>query len=1374
MCANLCYGQDVSYQFSQLNIYNGLPNNAVRAILKDKKGFLWFGTSAGLCRFDGVKYKLFKHDEQDSTSLHDDQVLRIFEGPDSKLWIKTKFGLNLYNIETETISRDLETVVRNLHLPDLSFSDVKKDSYGNFWFVYPGKGLYCYNVSTKTTRHIFNSAKSRVLYSNFVSSVHSDSKGFLWIIYQDGFIEKVAGSTNKVVYRADKIKTRYKGINDFVVTVDNDDDPWFYCNEGLNYVGAFFIDSKTLTINHLSEKNDRGKLSSDNVRGVVQDKNGLVWIATDHGGVNLFSKKNLSVKYITNQEGDEKSLAQNSIIGIYIDEDGVIWLGTHKKGISYYHPNINRFPLFKRILSKANALPYNDINKFAEDDKGNIWIGTNGGGLLYLNRKTGKYTQYLHDKNEPNSLSSNVVVSLLLSHDKKLYIGTYLGGMDCFDGNKFIHFNTSTAPIIGDDSIWELIEDSRKRIWIGTIRRGVTIYDPQTKTFKKFKNEEGSIRSQYVPAMFQDRDSNIWFGGYAALDMLNYKTGKFEYFDHDKNDPHSLIHNNVTSIMQDSRGWMWIGTMGGISVLTNKSRKFINIRRNTGLPGEAALDIIEDNDKNMWVTGVNGICMIKVVKTGSKYSIKLNNFDEKDGLQGRVFNENAALKLKSGELIFGGVNGFNLFMPSKLHDYKEKPNLVLTGLQLFNQPVGVNQEVNGGIILKKSISELKEIELNHNQNFFTIEFAALNYFHPEKIKYQYMMKGLDNRWIDVSESHQATYMHLKPGRYTFTVRALNGSISTSKSLHIEILPPFYQTTFAYFLYLGSILAMLFLIRRNGIQKIRTKFALEQERKEAEVQLENLRKEARQTNELYLLKIKFFTNVSHEFRTPLSLILAPIDRLLQTVNSPADKSQISLLKKNADRLLNLVNQLLDFRKMEANEVELNVKRDDIILFIKDVCDSFTDIADAKRIRFVFNSEISSFDTLFDHDKIERIILNLLSNAFKFTHPNGKICVFLDEVKTRSQTKEKVLQIKVIDSGIGIPADKIAAVFDNFFQTKTPESILNQGSGIGLSIVKEFVEMHKGIINVDSKPKEGTCFTLEIPFPVLKVKKEEFLPATVESVITEEHVAAPVENLKAKPTILLVEDNDDFREYLRESLSSYYSIIEAANGKEGWQKALSLHPDLVVSDISMPGMDGIELLKKIKADKRTYHIPFILLTALTGDQELLKGLQTGANEYITKPFSFEVLMSKIKNLLMLQQSFKKVYSKQVNMNLADIPVESENEKFMATMIAYIEKNLHNQQLSVEDLSKHMAMSRVSLYKRVLAISGKTPVDFIRSYRLKKSIQLFEKSQRTIAEIAYEVGFNTPNYFAKAFKNEFGMLPSEYISKYRNNEDFKVSQS
>lgn len=1370
---NWSFAQNDQYKFSHLDVSNGLSDNQVNCFFRDDKGFMWFGTTSGLDRYDGYEFKIFKHEPNNDNSLAENHVMNIYEGPDKKLWIFSHSATSIYNATTEKFSNDVSAELKRYHIPVAQVTAVKKDNEGDFWFISSNEGIYRYDPKHGFTVFYSSSQKSKAtLYSNFVMDIVSGPGQNTWLIYSDGTIDQLNTATNKIIKRYDGIaKTINNKPESLNMILDNYMNLWVY--SPAQPIGAFCINTQNYTSLHLSKDGPAARLNSNIVNSIVQADDNKIWIGTDHGGINIYDRVTGKISYLLSRADDSKSLSGNSV-SLYKDPAGIIWAGTFKQGLNYYHSGIMQFPLYRHFTTDPQSLPYEDINGFAEDAAGNLWMGTNGGGLVYFNRSNNTYTQYKHDPLNPNSLSNDVIICLHIDKEGKLWIGTYFGGLECYDGKTFKHHrhDENKPGSISDDRIYSIMEDSEGNLWAGTFAGGLNVLDRKSDTFRH-PVYKGGMCSDYTSVLYEDKQQDIWIGRDKGIDEIIKKTGTVKHYFFPRPNQSNLTSVDVNAITEDRRGLMWIGTKDGLTVFDTKKGKVLSAADGIIFPSSNVSNIVEDNDGKMWISTTNGLTSIKLTKAGARYNFETNNFNEFDGLQGRWFNLYAALKLRNGELVFGGAHGFNLFNPERINNFKLKQNLVFTDLQLFNKSVGVGDAIKGNVILTKSISETGLLTLNHSENVFSIGFAECAFFNPDKINYEYQLEGFDKGWIvSPTSERRAVYTNLDGGDYNFKVRAQNANNAADVStitMKIRILPPFWKTPLAYISYIIVALGMLFYIRQRGIIKLKKQFEATQAEIEAERKLENEREEARRMHQLDLMKIKFFTNISHEFRTPLSLILTPIDDLIKkSSDDSGQQQQLAMIKRNGKRLLNLVNQLLDFRKMEYNELKLCLWQGDIVSFIKDVSSSFADVAHQKQIDYVFESEVCSCVTRFDHDKMERILFNLLSNAFKFTPSGGHISVMLSLRDTQPFTNEaKVLQIKVIDTGIGIPAKNQEKIFERFFQDNLPESLLNQGSGIGLSITKEFIRMHGGSINIESEPDYGTCFIIDLP--VVEQAAETLLKLTVEDEPVRPAVKHADETLSAskKPTILLIEDNDDLRFYLKDNLKLYFHISEAVNGKDGWQKALAVHPNLIVSDVSMPEMNGIDLAKKIKADSRTAQIPIILLTALSTDHDQLAGLGSGANDYIIKPFNFEILLSKIHSLLKMQETMKQTYQKQVEIQAKDIVVVSEDDKFLKNAMDCIEKNITNPNFSVEELSSRLNVSRVSLYKKLLTLTGKTPVDCIRTIRLKRATQLLEKSKLSIANVAYEVGFNNAAYFAKVFKEEFGMLPSEYIAEIRNKE-------
>jgi signal transduction histidine kinase/ligand-binding sensor domain-containing protein/DNA-binding response OmpR family regulator len=1347
------FAQNSQYQFSRLNISNGLSHNRVTCIFKDPKGFMWFGTASGLNRYDGYTFKVFKHDVNNKNSVNDDFINNIFEGPDKKLWITTPAGYSFYDPETEQFNNDESSVFHAFKLPWYPpVSKILHNGNGDFWFLCPDSGLYRYNELKKTATRYYHHHNSRPsLYSSFVTDMVQDASGNIWLAYDDGVVELFDVKRNAITYHTDVFKKAANNRGrDYSVTIDSEGDLWVF-NPNMDS-GVYYYSRRTGRFRYITKESSETPLTSNNITNIIQADDGLMWISTDHGGINVLDKKSRKITYLLNREDDAKSLGQNTAM-LYKDNKGIMWARTLREGISYYHKNIIRFPLYRHFASDPASLKFEDVNKFAGDKNGNLWIGTNGGGLNYFDRKTGKFTQYKHDPGNPNSLSSDIIVSLCIDHDQQLWIGTYFGGLDHFDGKKFVHYkhNDRVPTSIADDRVWNIIEDSSNRLWIGTFAAGLQIFDRDKQIFSSpFKQTE--IRAPYISALFEDTKGNLWVGGYSGIDKILKNGRGVIHYNYKNNDPNSLTGDDINSITQDSRGLMWIATRDGLSILNPETNRFISLTKKDGLPDNQVLNVLEDNRGAMWLSTSKGLGRITLTPGNGTYKFQFENFDETDGLQGREFTVNAALKTNRGELVFGGSHGFNIFDPLSIHPNIDEPKLIFTGFQLFNKSITANEEVDGHVVLSKAISATQEITLNHSENVFTIEFAALNFFNPNKITHQYMMEGFDKGWLTANNAtRKATYTNLDGGDYTFKVRAIGQEGKWKPSyikLKIKVLPPFWKSPIAYVLYVFSIIAVLYYIRKQGIKKIETRF-----------EIERVRKEAQDKHELDIMKIDFFTNVSHEFRTPIALIMAPVEKLLKQADDNYSRRKLQLIHENSKRLLNMINQLLDFSKMTVKKLQLDLREADIIKIIKEASDLFTDLADKKHISFSFKCDIDSGFAFFDQDKIERILFNLLSNAFKFTPDFGNVAVEAKLLESNS-VEMTLLEIKVIDSGVGIPADKKDKIFERFFQNDMPASLINQGSGIGLSITKEFVDLMGGAISVESEQGKGSCFIVRLPLKISQKNNFTGIENTPEEVEAPKPDRPSQEKRNKNITILIVEDNPDFRAYLKDDLKHLYTVAEAVNGKEGWQKALALHPDLIISDINMAEIDGIDFCKKIRSDKRTEHIPFILITAFTGDEKQLAGLETGANDYLSKPFNFEILRFKVHNLLKNQQVVKETYRRQIEAKPGDLEIETPDTKFMKKLLTVIEENISNAGFSVELLSSKMNMSRATLYNKVFNLSGKTPVEFIRSVRLKRAVQLLLTKQFTIAETAYEVGFNDAKYFSKVFKEEFLMTPSEYL--------------
>ncbi len=1342
------------YRFSHISVADGLSPGSINSFFKDSKGFLWIGTSSGLNRYDGYQIRTFNPKASDTIQMYAKNYDKIFEDPFGNIWAQTSWGMNVFNPETESFSTTSNAILKKLGLPIKEVLFIQKDREGNFWFILDQEGIYKYFPDNQSVEKVKSSA---IKAGNSVTDLQEGSNQSLWLAYDNGIIQKLDKKTLKITGEFKALAARFNNKSkNYKLAVDCDNQLWIHLFEDH---GLFYYKPEKDSLQNYTTESPQLQLSSNLISDVVLDTENNIWVATDHGGITVINKENRETTYISNNPEIKNSLSHNSITSLYKDEDGIIWAGTFKSGVDYFHKNSVRFQHFENLFSQANSLPFNDVNVFEEDKEGNIWIGTNGGGLIHFNRAKGEYTQFKNKPRDLSSISSNIIVSLLFDSQGKLWIGTYLGGLNKLEktGNQFsfkrFQHNPQDPFSLTGNSVWELFEDSRGTLWVGTLESGLAIFNREEEKFYQQQTSEGIPLLQntnYIAGITEDNKGNIWVGGVNGIDIFNPENGKTQHFSSAEEDTNSLPTDYIISLFNDSEGYIWAGTEKGLSLYKPDTESFQNFAEKEGLPGKNVLAITEDDQGDLWLSSSYGLFQMhkNLEEDSGELQLSFRKYDDEDGLQGKLFNQNALFKTSEGELLAGGLNGFNLFKPENFNFNEDPPRVVFTSLHLFNQPVKPGKEVNNRMILEEAINETSSFTLKHNENLFSLEFAALDFFQPSKNNYQYKLEGFDSEWQETdSDNRRVTYTNLDPGEYTFMVKASNNDQVWSNepaSIQIEVLPPFYRTAYAYIVYVLLIIGVLWYSRQRIIKRQKEKFQVEQEKREAA-----------QLHKMDLMKIRFFTNISHEFKTPLSLILTVIEKLKIKETVSEKQQQLETINKNTQRLFNLINQILDLGNIKK-ETLLSTSRGNLVLFIESTFSSFNSLAAKKEINYRLKTNTDNFYTAFDKDKLEKILFNLLSNAFKFTSPGGEIIVDCKVLPAKDKN-EKRLHISIQDSGIGISERDQKHIFDRFYKAETTEENAASGSGIGLSLVKEYVDLYKGKIEVSSIPNKGTTFNIFIPLPkiALPEKEEKETPSGKKPKSIED---------ESVPSLLIVEDNIDFLNYLTEEFKKNYHVFIAENGAEAWKKTLSTKPDLIISDWMMPEMDGVELCEKIRSDARTKHIPFILLTANKKDEEKLKALKTGVNDYISKPFNLEVLQSRVENLIQQRRAFQQAYSKKVKLEKDQQPVVSQDEKFMRSAIKIVDENINNPDFSVESLAGKLGVSRTYLYNKIRTKIEKSPQAFIRDTRLERGKYLLEKSQMTIAEIAFEVGFNNPKYFTRNFKKKYQLLPSAYREEHQ----------
>jgi signal transduction histidine kinase/ligand-binding sensor domain-containing protein/DNA-binding response OmpR family regulator len=1327
-------------RFTAITSMDGLSANTVTAILKDRYGLLWFATDDGLNKFDGTGFTVYRHQKKDSTSLKSNDVSSIYEDRSGRIWVGTIIGsLHLYDRRKDSFVR-----IKTYH----SINSICEDSQGKIW-VGTTQGLVIVDPRTWGIR-AFASVPGTPLQiaGKHVHRIFRDRNRQMWVGTSNGLFRFQAAQNRfeAVDYRG---ATGFQNGSEFVTAMGQDSSGrmWIGTQNGL-----FVVDGGQATRHCSYQPGNSQSISNNMVFSIGIQGRDEVWIGTD-GGLNRIDTRTWRITHHTPDPRTPSSITNKSIRAILPDAAGITWLGTYKGGVNKYDRNLTLFGLKRCDPYDPYGLSAPFVTSFAEHPDGRIFVGTDDGGVNLYDRHTNLFRRYaIHPRNKAAS-AGLAVLSLKLTAPDALWIGTFQDGLFRLDPATGRYEQFTQGPDAGslaNNNIFSLTQDKNGLLWIGTNGGGVNVLHPETSRFERFYDPNISLLNRVIPLnayirdIVQDRQGKMWIASHGTgIAVFDPKRRTSILLDRETA---ALPSNNVLSLLEDSHGNIWAGTGGeGLALFNPKTRRFASFGVNEGLTSGMINKVLEDAEGRIWVSTNEGISFF------DQHKKKFTNYTTHNGLQNNTFALGAGLRASDNRLFFGGIAGFNYIDTRDLKRNLGPTPVILRELKVGNRTI---TSADSGMV-DADISVARTIRLDYKQNF-SIGFGALNYTSPEQTSYRYRLVGLQHEWQQAGQAATASYTNLSPGDYRFEVQASSdGSDWSSPPATVTVIvkPPFYLTIYAYIFYVLAPIAAVFFMRRRGIRKLHRKFREEQARRETE-----------RAQELDRLKIKFLTNLSHEFRTPISLILAPAENLLGQEH--AHQPQLAAIRRNAKRLLNLVDQLLDFKNLQDKELKADLRRADIVSFVRDACDSFSDLSQRKRIRFTFDSSVAHLLIDFDAGKMERILFNLLSNAFKFTSEGGEVAL---QLSCRSDdTQQNWLYIKVSDTGIGIAPEHYDRIFDRFFQDEGDASVLNQGSGIGLSIVREFVQMHGGFITVGGNGEKGSVFTVGLPCETLLFNPIEIAPAVPFAdnppPETASGPAGKVAEFDEMPRILIVEDNAEFRHYLKENLETHYRVLEAADGKEGWQKALSCHPELIVTDIAMPEMDGLGMSEKIRADKRTSHIPIILLTASGGEEQQLKGLSSGANDYLTKPFNFEILNVKINNLLLLNRLLKDVYSRQIQMSGRDETIESGDVKLLRDILSYIDDHLNSTQLSVENLARHVGMSRGTLYTRVLELSGQSPIEFIRSIKLEKAALLLEKSDMNVSQISYTAGFATPNYFTKSFKAKFNMLPSEYKAMKR----------
>lgn len=1341
-------GMSAQLSFDHISVAQGLSQSTVLSIAKDGRGYLWFGTRDGINRYDGRTIKTYRHSDQNHKSISaDDYIYAITKQKNGNLWIGTQNGLNIYQSELDAFEqiyhndKDPQSIAGNAVL------SICEASNGNIWF---GTNTGLSMLSNAGSRKFKNFYIKNGLAGNEVYVVFEDSKKNIWVGTTTGLSRIKQLANGKLQFQNFSANSNAGPIGNSVKTIVEDKLGNIWVGTERNGISIYHPQENSFS--HIQQSS--AGLSNNFIRKIIVGKDGLLWIGTMNG-LNIFDPKTNRFTVYKHDSEKRKSLSDNSIKDIFEDDQGSVWIGTNFGGINVAHQNAVPFEVYK-YSKYRNSISNDIISVIAGADETHLLIGTEGSGLDILDTKTGIFQNFKHQPANTSSISSNTVKSIYKDNKGQIWIGLYEGGLELFDrkSGTFKHFKPSLTDTttVSHGYISCITQDLQGRLWIGTSSKGLNLYDYNTRSFRRINSSSKGLKinSDYIRTMLGDSQGNLWVGTAVGLSMLKKNANQFLRFY--KKD--GLKSDYINCILEDRFKQVWIGShRGGLSKYLPKQQKFVNYTIKNGLASDNVVGLSQDDEGNIWVSTDKGL---------SKFDVKQNNFKNyyvSDGLPANEFSYNAAYKAADGNLYFGSYNGLVSFKSNAIATNKQAPTIVFTALRLFNKEVNV-----GGAdeLLEKDISFTPALTFSADQNIFTIDFAALNYIKPERNKYAYKLEGFEDNWNEVTNP-SATYTNLPPGTYHLLVKGSNNDgywNPKPAKLEIKILPPLWKTWWAYLIYAAIFVAILYYINR---------FLRRQERLETQLYYEHLNYQQQQ--ELYQNKLDFFTRISHEIRTPLTLIFAPLEKLIDlTQNNATLNTQLQSIKNNTDRLLRLIKELLDFRKIETGNLQLNVSEVDMLKFCQQVFEAFQSQAAAMQISFNFQHPNQSVFAFVDPSQMEKVLFNLLSNAFKYTPAKGEINLVLEELPDE-------ISIKVHDNGVGIAPEYLSEIFTNFYQIKTQSQQLT-GWGIGLGLVKSIVDMHKGEINVESRQasiqNDGFSeFRLLLKKGSSHFSAQELSSSTetaelqlsqwsmpVEEITTDLPVATAVEQSANQQHILVVEDNDELRAFIVQSLQQQYLVTGCVNGLEALNYATEHIPDLIVSDVTMPVMDGNEFCKRIKSEERTNHIPVLMLTAMASHGNQVQGLEAGADVYITKPFSMQLLELHIKNVLAAKEILRSKYHKQLLLTPSKVEAQSPEEKFLAKLMQIMERHMEDTDFNVSVLVAEIGMSQTVLYKKIKALTDLSISDFMKSVRLKRAAQLLQEGHLNITEVAYAVGFNDRKYFSKEFKKQFGVVPSDYV--------------
>jgi signal transduction histidine kinase/ligand-binding sensor domain-containing protein/CheY-like chemotaxis protein len=1318
--------------FEHISTRQGLSHSTVYAITQDQRGFMWIGTREGLDRYDSYDLKTYYTE----TGLPSNEIQSLLASGD-QLYVGTSDGVCKYLAAQDTFVPLSEEGNPGGAIYQLY------EAQDSVIFICGQRGLFRLEADG-TIRQIIDQPSVRSI-CNFKTNVY-------WLVLGNRvLLINHLGEQIKIYQPVfpDHLQAEGRKLTLHKIYKDSEDQIWLITNRGLF---TYSVEQDEFEYVPLAQRENL--IEANVIRDIAEDPARKLWLGTELG-LFIYDKQERTTRHLTQSFTQPNSLSDKSIYSLYFSRDQMAWIGTYFGGLNYTKPYRRSF--YKMLPAEpGRSISGKAVSQLMEGKDGRLWIGTEDGGITIFDKEQQQYQYLQSSSNGGEGLSCNNVHALHQDKSGDVWIGTFLGGLNRYDpqsGRVRIYKNDKGDPqSLSNDYVYSLLQDTGGQLWVGT-QGGLNLYDYQQDHFTLFRPE--TVNNAFIYDILEDRRGDLWFcSRWSGIFRYSPGSGQLMHFTKESADQHGLTCNQIISAFEDSRGLLWFGSLnGGLIRYEPATEKFTAITQTDGLPNNNVYGILEDGRQFLWLTTNKGLCRYEPEAGTFEY------FTTADGLSDNQFNFKSFYRDQEGWMYFGAVNGLNYFHPDSTRWDSPAPGLYFTNFKLFNKEVPV--EPKG--ILDRDIDQTSRLVLRHSQNVLTFEYVAINYASKGNNHYDYYLEGFEENWNEVGNKQTATYTNLSPGDYTFHLRASSGRNSNTfseRAIRLTVLPPFWQSREAILIYSLFFVLLVFLYSRF------LRFVHQQK---MAVQLERLEKE--KIREINQHKLDFFTFISHEFKTPLTLIIASIEKFLHPASArPTDADELLSVKRNANRLHHLVQQLMEFRKIETNHTSLDLRKGDIILFLRDTFSVFASMFEDQQIEHHFTSKLSEYYCYFDPDKLEMIVTNLLSNAVQHTDKGGEIILAVELRSSAATPEQKELHLSVSDTGCGIAEEKNELIFTPFYQSGQQNGLKKRGgSGIGLALVKSLVQYLNGQLQLDSQPDQGTVITVRLPVhhKLLSVAEEAVAVNGNKSLVLHPGLFPAGESpeieeekghLLKEQHLLIVEDDRDLLKFLNKHFSRKYQVQLARDGREALDKIKRSLPDVIISDAKMPKMDGIALCKAIKSDPKTSHIPFLLVTAKTSEANRLEGLKVGANAYITKPFNLKELDLLIGNTLIARKHLQSRFAHLQAEEAPPLPPNNQDREFLHQLTELVDEHYNDPNFTIADLAQLLGISRSMLHLKMKKIVQISASEFIKNKRMDRAVRLLDEGH-TIAEVAYKVGFNDPNYFSKVFKKHFKVLPSEY---------------